>query len=271
MGFEFVLKYGAMTRILLLLLSAELLTTFPVAGAQVTEQNTQAVMAELAKQNQAWNQESNSSGVSLKLTEVGRSEPHLIYYELNASGFPPNLKYTIVTWPANRLTPQSGMTGVTLDGSGIAVCAGTPGTCKGSSSNSAIHMQFSPVKSEPIRLSLVSEDDKHLRAFISLVPIPNRATDKRCSLEEVMLAPLSSLVALQGSGYESNADIQFFSESEGERHDGQVKTDSSGNFYFAIGLGVKGKEKGIAKVNVVSHGCSLSLAIPWGKDSYQYE
>jgi hypothetical protein len=237
----------------------------------VTEQNAPSVMAELARQNQAWNSKSNSPGVSIKLNEVGRSQAHQIYYELTASGFPSNLKYTIATWPANRLKPQAGMTGVTLGPSGIALCAGTPGTCKGDVANSPIRLQFSPVKSEPIRISLVSDDEKQLRAFISLVPIPNRVTDKKCSLEEAMLAPLSSLVALEGSGFESNADIQMFSESEGEHHDGLVKSDADGNFYFAMGLGVTGKEKGIAKVNVISRGCSLSLAIPWGKDSYQYE
>ena len=210
-------------------------------------------------------------GVSIKLSEVGKGPSHQIYYELMASGFPVGLKYIIVTWPANRLKPEAGMTGVTLDPSGLAICAGIPGTCKGDGPNSPIHLQFSPVKSEPIRLSLVSDDEKRLRAFTSLVPIPNRLTDRRCSLEEVMLAPLSSLVALQGSGYEPNAEIQFSSESEGEHHDGQLKPDSDGNLYFAMGLGVKGKENGVAKVNIVSHGCSLSLSIPWGRDSYQYE
>ena len=86
-----------------------------------------------------------------------------------------------------------------------------------------------------------------------------------------MLAPNSSLVALQGSSYEPNSDIQFFSESEGEHHDGQLKADSDGNFYFALGTGVKGKEKGTTKVTVTSRGCSLSLTFPWGKDTYQYE
>ncbi len=248
-----------------------LLTMLPMASAQVTEQNAPAVMAELARQNQAWNPKSDSPGVSIKVSEVRRSQAHQIYYQLTASGFPSNLKYTIVTWPTNRLKPQAGMTGVALDTSGLAVCAGTTGTCKGVGPNSPIQMQFSPVKSEPIRLSLVSDDEKHLRAFISLVPIPNRVTDKKCSLEVVMLAPLSSLVALQGSGYEPNSDIQFSSESEGEHHDGQLKADADGNFYSAIGPAVKGKEKGITKVSVISRGCSLSLTFPWGKDSYQYE
>jgi hypothetical protein len=229
------------------------------------------MMADLAKKHQAWSPKLNSPGTSIKLSEVGKSLPHIIYYELTASGFPANLKYTIVTWPANRLNPQTGMAGVTLGASGLAICAGTPGTCKGSDANSPVALQFSPVKSEPIRLALVSDDDKHLRAVVNFVPIPNRATEKKCSLEEVMLAPNASLVALQGAGYEPNADIQFLSESEGENHDGQLRADSDGNLFFAMGQGVKRKEKGITKASVISHGCSLSLTIPWGKDSYQYE
>lgn len=264
-----MLKYFPMWRVFVLV--AGVLATLSSNLAQVTEQNAPAMMAELARQNQAWNPKSNSPGVSIKVSEVERTQAHQIYYQLTASGFPSDLKYTIVTWPANRLKPQAGMTGVTLDASGLAVCAGIPGTCRGDGPNSPIHMQFSPVKSEPIRLSLVSDDEKHLRAFISLVPIPNRVTGKKCSLQEVMLAPNSSLIALQGDGYEPNSEIQFLSESEGEHHDGKVKADADGNIYFALGQGVKGKEKGITKVSVTSGGCSLSLNIPWGKDSYQYE
>jgi hypothetical protein len=264
-----VLKYFAMWRVFVLL--GGVLTIPSSSFAQVTEQNAPAMMAESARQNHAWNPKLNSLGVSIKVSEVGRSQAHQIYYRLRGSGFPPNLKYTIVAWPANQIKPEAAMTGVTLDASGLAVCPGTPGTCEGDGANDPIRLAFSPVRSEPIRLSLVSDDEERLRAFISFVPIPNRVTDKKCSLEEVMLAPNSSLIALQGSGYEPNSDIQFLSESEGEHHDGKLKTDSDGNFYFALGQGVKGKEKGITKASVSSRGCSLSLNIPWGKDSYEYE
>ncbi len=237
----------------------------------MTEAKAPELMAELARQNQAWNPKLNSPGVSIKVNEVGRSQTHGIYYQLAASGFPSNLKYTIVTWPANRLKPEARMTGVTLDASGLAVCAGGPGSCKGDGPDGPIHMEFAPVKSEPIRLALVSTDEKHLRAYVSFVPLPNRASDKKCSLEAVMLSPFSALVALQGSGYEPNSDIQFFSESEGEHHDGKLKADADGNFYFALGQGVKGKERGITKVSASSNQCSPTLSIRWGKDSYEYE
>jgi hypothetical protein len=241
------------------------------AICQVTEANAPAVMADVAKRHQGWNPKQNSPGVSIKLTEVRRAAPHVIVYELIASGFPPGLKFTIVTWSANQLKGQAAMSGVTLQASGRAVCAGTPGTCEGNGPDDPIDLQFSPVKGEPIRLALISEDEKHLRAFVNFIPIPQRVSEKGCSLEEVMLAPNSALVVLQGSGYDPNADVQFKSESEGEHHDGPVKVDSDGNFYFALGQGVKGKERGTTKLSVSSPKCSLSLIIPWGKDTYQYE
>lgn len=244
------------------------LTLVGTAWGQVTEENAQAVMQDLAKKHQAWSTKLNSPGVSAELNEVRRDSPR-IYYEISTSGFPPGLKYTLVQWPANRLAPQQGLTGITLDSSGRAICAGTPGTCKGSGPNSPVELQLSPVKSEPVRFALVSDNDQHLRAVINFVPIPNRATANKCSLDEIMLAPLSSLVALQGSGYEPNAEVQFLSESEGEHHDGQVKTDSEGDFFFAMALGVKGKDRGVVKLSVISPGCALSVHVPWGKDSYE--
>lgn len=245
-----------------------LLTLSTLVFCQVTEANAPEVMAQLAKKHQAWNPKLNSPGVSLTLVEVARDSPK-IRYELHTTGFPPNRKYTIVQWPANRLQPQDGMKGVTLDATGRAICAGTPGTCSGGSPNSPIQLQFSPFKTEPIRIALVSNDDQHLRAVVNLVPISNRVTDKGCSLESVMLAPNSSLVALQGSGFRPNAALTMLSESEGERHDGPLNADADGNLYFAMGQGVKGKESGTTKLGVSSAECSLSLSIRWGKDSYE--
>lgn len=168
-------------------------TTF----CQVTEADAPAMMEQLAKKNQAWSPKLNSAGASITQVEVARDSPR-IWYELHATGFPKDLKYTIVQWPANRLQPQDGMKGVTLDSFGRAICAGTAGTCRGGSPNSPIRMQFSPVKTEPIRIALVSDDEQHLRAVASFVPISNRVMDKGCSLESVMLAPNSALVAHPG-------------------------------------------------------------------------
>lgn len=262
-----MLKYGPMERPAIGVFA--LLTLATAAFCQISEADAPAMMAQLAKKNQAWNQKLNGPGLSLSLVEVAR-DSHRIRYELHTAGFPPNRKYTIVQWPANRLQPQDGMKGVTLDATGRAICAGTPGMCSGRSPNSPIQLQFSPFKTEPIRIALVSDDDQHLRAVVNFVPISNRVTDKGCSLESVMLAPNSSLVALQGSGFKPAAKLTLLSESEGERHDGPLNADADGNLYFAMGQGVKGKEQGTTKLTVSSSECSLSLTLRWGKDSYEY-
>lgn len=252
-----MLKFHPMRTVIVVVLGASLILGSTALG-QVTEANAPAMMQDLAKKHQAWGPKLNSLGVSIKLREVERSSPK-IWYEMQATGFPSGLTYTIVTWPANKLAPQQGMTNLRIDSSGRVIC-----------DNGPIRLQFSPVKSEPIRIALVSDDEKHLRAVVNFAPVPNRASDKGCSLEDIMLAPNSALVAIQGAGFKPNADVKFVSESEGEKHDGQIKADSEGNFFFAIGQGVKGKEKGVTKMSVVSSECSVPLSIPWGKDSYEH-
>jgi len=74
-----------------------------------------------------------------------------------------------------------------------------------------------------------------------------------------------------GGGFKPNTDVTFLSESEGEHHDGMQKADADGNLFIALGPSVKGKDKGTAKVSVVSAECSLSLTLRWGKDSYEYK
>ncbi len=254
-------------RSLVIVLSVCLLINGSVIG-QVSKDNAPGVMKGIAAKHQVWGPKSNSPGVSIRLREVGRSSPR-IWYEITALGFPPGGTYTIVQWPANKLTFQQMMTGVTLDASGVAICAGTPGTCKGSSPNAPIHFQVSPYKSEPVRLALVSDDEKHLRAAVNFVPIPNQVTDKNCTVESVMLAPNSALVAIQGSGFKPNSELTFLSESEGEHHDGSVTTDANGNLFLAMGLGIEGKDKGTTTLSIISPQCSLLLKVPWGKDSYE--
>jgi hypothetical protein len=254
---SFVLKCVPMRSAVIVLVGWLVLAT--VASSQISEAEAPALMQDLAKKHQAWNAKLNSPGVSIKLREVGRASPK-IFYKMEATGFPPGLKYTLVTWPANRLAPQQWITDLWLDASGRVTRP-----------SGQVRLQFSPVKSEPVRLALVSDDDKHLRAVVNFVPIPNRATDKSCSVETVMLAPNSSLVAIQGTGFKPNASVTFLSESEGEHHDSQIKADADGNLYFAMGEGVKGKEKGTTKINVVSPECSVSLSSRWGKDSYEYQ
>jgi hypothetical protein len=245
-----------------------LLALSTAAYGQVTEANAPAMMEQSAKKQQVWSPKENSPGVSMMLVEVRRDTPR-IWYELHTTGFPPSHKYTIVQWPVNWQQPRDGMKGVTLEASGRAICAGTPGTCSGGKPNSPIHLQFSPFKTEPIRLELVAEDDPTLRAFVNFVPISNRVTDRNCSLESAMQAPLSALVAVQGAGFKPNADLKFLGDSDGERYEGPVKADADGNLLFVIGPVVKGKDRGVMRLSVTSPECAPTVSFRRGKDSYE--
>jgi hypothetical protein len=102
---------------------------------------------------------------------------------------------------------------------------------------------------------------------VNFVPISNRVSDKRCSLESVLLAPNASL---EGTGFKSNATLTMISESEGERHDGRLNADADGNPYFAMGQG-KGQGERCDQADRLVGGVCSSLAIKWGKDSYDYQ
>lgn len=247
-----------------LLLVGSILATCVAVQSQISQADAPAVMERQVKNYQAWTPKLNSPGVSIELRETERSSPR-IKYLLYAKGFPPGHRYAVISQPANQLQPQTMITGVTLDASGLAICAGTPGTCSGNGPNDPISLVFTPVKSEPIRIALVSDDEQHIKALTRVIPIPNRTTDKNCALESVMLAPKAVLVALEGSGFKPNADVTFLSESEGEHHDGVQRADADGNLFIALGQGVKGKDGGTTKVSVVSADCSLSLNLRWGR------
>jgi hypothetical protein len=250
-----------------------LLLSVPIAHGQAPEfdSKTSEAITRLARMHQAWGPQMNSPGVSITLKETERSLPE-VKYEIHAVGFPRERRYTILSWPANRPGPQEMLTGVTLNAAGVAICAGTPGTCTGNGPNDPIDIVLRPVKGEPARIALVSEgDEDHLKALVNFAPIPNRTTDKGCTLESIMLLPDSAFVAIQGTGFKPNADLTFLGESEGEHHDGHGTADADGKYFVALAPNVKGKEKGTTRVSVISPDCSLSLSFHWGKNNYEYK
>jgi len=62
-------------------------------------------------------------------------------------------------------------------------------------------------KTEPKRLSLVSNDSSQLKGFIAVVPFPNETTDKGCRLESIIGTPKGEVTYVQGSGFEPNEEL----------------------------------------------------------------
>jgi hypothetical protein len=140
----------------------------------LTAEQTAAVV-KLANLQKNFGKKMNSPGVDLSLTEIRRwraPDRTLVKYELHATGLPKDLTYTLLKVQiSGKILKQ--LDGVTLDSEGRAICAGRKDTCSGSTPNSPIDLVFFAGTAEPMRLSLVSNDESHLKGFIQVIPFPN--------------------------------------------------------------------------------------------------
>jgi hypothetical protein len=231
-----------------------------------------AKVVKLANLQKNFGKKMNSPGVDLSLKEISRSRTSdrtLVRYELYATGLSGDAAYALFKIQiSGQILKQ--LDGVTLDADGRAICAGRKGTCSGSTPNDPINLVFFAGKSEPIRLSLASNDESHpLRGFIQVIPFPNSITDKGCKLESILGTPKGELTYIQGSGFEPNEDLTMDSESYGEKNHAVTKAETDGS-YFAVALpNILGKPSGTTKWSVRGRNCNPILNFPWG--TYQLE
>jgi hypothetical protein len=213
--------------------------------------------------HEAWGPKASTPNMSLAITEGSRSGD-VMKFRLTASGVPKESAYSIVAWPVTQKGPVEVLKGVTLDASGLAICAGRPGTCgTADKPDDPIDLVFRSAPGEPVRLGLVSADGA-TKVFAKLVPVPLRGEEGGCSVEAILLTPGAEAVLIVGSGFPSNSDIAMDSESAGERHGGKGKTDADGRYVAALPYrqGVAG---GTAKVNLKAGKCAPSVSVPWGR------
>lgn len=216
--------------------------------------------------DRAWGPNLNSPHASISLRKEKSDTGPVVKYRLYATGLPRQSKYSLVTWPVTQLGPSTGLEGVTLNESGLAICAGLAGTCGSADKpNDPIDLTFIPVKGEPFRVALISASDPKLKAFLKIVPIPNEAKDKGCSIQAVLLLPGAVEVAIEGSGFPPNAALTLETNSEGEQHSGTGKTDSNGNYFSVILPYVQGMQRGTAHVKLNAAECQPALSFQWGK------
>jgi hypothetical protein len=230
-----------------------------------------SMLVKLANLQKNFGKTMNSSGVDLSLKEISRwktSDRTLVKYGLYATGLPKDLIYSLLRVQiSGKILKQ--MDGVTLNSDGRAICAGRKGTCSGSTPNSPIDLVFFAGKSEPMRLSLVSNDDSHVKGFIQVIPFPNSVTDKGCSLQSILGTPKGEVTYIQGSGFEPNEELTMNSESYGEKNNGVAKAEADGS-YFAVALpNVLGKTSGTTVWSVKGKNCNPTLTFSWG--TYQLE
>ena len=210
----------------------------------------------------AWRTKLSSPGASIQVKVVGR-QGSLVQYHLYVSGLPSNELYTAVSWPVTQAKPSPVMQGVSLGKDGIVMCAGrTPEQCGDSSKkDDPIEFAFNAAKGEPYRVAVVAGNDK---AAVVIVPDPIMAKDKGCGLSVERLLRHFELAYFTGSGFPPNADVSFNSESYGEKHPVNAKTDSEGNLQFALMPFVAGHRKGTTTIKGGGTTCSPSIKFDWG-------
>jgi len=247
-----------------IILGSIVLPAFGQGTAAPSTAGGEEIATRLVKMHEAWGPKASTPTMSLSLKEASREGP-VIKLRMYATGLPKEGIYTLVTWPVTARGPSASLRGITFDESGLAVCAGTPGTCgTPDKPNDPIDLNFKPVPGEPSRVALVSADQA-VKVFAKIVPMPLRGEDKGCNVEAVLLMPGAEVVLIEGSGFPPNSDVVFDSESEGERHGGKAKTDENGRYSSAILPYKQGLARGVAKVSLKSAGCSPSVSFPWGR------
>jgi hypothetical protein len=184
---------------------------------------------------------------------------------LIADGVPKDAVYSLVMWPVTQKGPSEVLKGVTLDSSGLAVCAGKPGTCGMSDKpNDPIDLTVQPVPGEPVRLGLVSADGA-TKVFAKVVPNPLHGEDRGCGIDAILLTPGAELVLIAGSGFPGGADVTMDSASEGEHRGGKGKADAEGRYVSAIMPYVQGIAAGVTTVKLEAGKCRPSVQVPWGR------
>jgi hypothetical protein len=230
-----------------------------------------ATLMKLANLQKNFGKKMNSPGVDLSLREISRwksPDRTLVKYSLFATGLSKDLTYDLLKVQISGKVLNQ-MEGITLDSNGRAICAGRKGTCSGSTPNSPIDLVFFAGRSEPIRLALVSNDDSHLKGFISVVPFPNSVTDKGCRLESILGTPKGEVTYVQGTGFEPNEELTVDAESYGEKNHGTTKAEADGSYFAAAMPNVLGKTSGTTVWSVKGKNCNPVLNFSWG--TYQLE
>ncbi len=217
----------------------------------------------LVSMYEEWGPQQNSPNASLELREFAR-QGRFVKYRIYAHGLPSDAIYSILELPVTQTIPTVSLSGVTLKSSGLAICAGKPGTCgRPDKPDDPISLTFVPAPGEPFRIALVSGEN--WKAYATVVPNPIEAEESGCLLDVILLTPRAELVLLEAYGLANNEQATLLTESYSETRGTTITADSVGHYQGAILPFVRGKTGGITHVMLKAANCSPSLDFAWGR------
>jgi hypothetical protein len=252
---------------------------------QQRQQRMLAAAAQLAGAQARWGPEISTPGLSISLVEVGRTKTPAgateINYQITGSGFAPHEKLILVRWPLDS-SAEDVMSGLSLDGKGVAVCsapapasaqpaaqaaAPAPGSAADSGSTAQkapaapacttsvqpdqpIQIQTAVASGEAVRVALLGEDRKH-GAATSVVPFPMANEDKGCSLQVLLGVKNADLVLVEGAGFPANTSLKLETVTAGQSREINTKTNAEGHLVVAVLPAQKGMDTGDTTVRYV--------------------
>ena len=212
--------------------------------------------------HEAWGPEANSRNAAVSLREISRNG-QMFLYRIYAVGLPAGDRYTFLTWPITKPGATEAVRGVRLDPSGLVVCPATPGPCP-AKPGEPIEFAITVRKGVPVRIGLVSIEDSKLRAFAKIVPLPNEASNRGCTLTAVQLAPEGRFVVVEGRGFPPNAPLAIDRLSGAEHTSARARANAEGRYFDLILPFQKGRESGTTTVKAEAGACAPSLTFDWG-------
>jgi hypothetical protein len=204
----------------------------------------------------------NSRNAAVALREISRNG-EMFRYRIYAVGLPREDRYTFLTWPITKPGATETVKGVRLDPTGLVICPETPGPCP-AKPGEPVEFAVTVRKGVPVRIGLVSMEDSKLRAFAKIVPLPNEASNRGCTLTAVQLAPAGRFVLVEGRGFPPSAQLAIERLSGDQHSSAKAKANADGRYFDLILPFQKGRESGTTTVKAEATGCTPSLTFDWG-------
>ncbi|MGH9520548.1 MAG: hypothetical protein ACRD2D_12900 [Terriglobales bacterium] len=216
----------------------------------------------------------DTPGLSLRLLEVSRTPTQghtVVRYRLYLRGAAFGAKFDLTQWTSVEPRSRKVLSGITLDPTGLAICAGRPGTCgTAQHPNHPVELAVTAALGEMVRFTLTSPDGKS-HAMAIAVPFQVAGNDRGCRIEILRYGPLANALAIRGTGFGAGAKLEVKLDSAGEIHSNPANADAKGTYTSAVAPAVQGVASGTFRISIAGPACSPSASIAWGAGSYKLQ
>lgn len=218
----------------------------------------------------------NPSGPRLRFVKFGdlhRQDGHFTQYRVYAVGVPEGEPYVVALWNIGMAQEHDipiVANAAYVNGKGLLMIR-KPNPDEENSDTVSAGAEFDVAvqvaDGEPVRFLLKSRDNK-IMVPGTLVPFPIESTDKGCKLTALLAEPEGQGILIYADGFPPNSTVTVEGGSDGQLRQTAHRVDAAGHMEFAVLPYLKDTDSGILKETITTKPCTVSIQIPWGKDSY---